>query len=62
MPLFRSLSPKERGAIRRCERKGGLFNTYKDVLFLNSLKLPPLGGSQRVHTAGYVETFQLIVF
>ena len=42
MPLSRSLSPKERGAIRRCERKGGLFNTYKDVLFLNSLKLPPL--------------------
>ena len=57
MPLSRSLSPKERGAIRRCEREGGLFNTYKDVLFLNSLKLPPLGGSQRVHTAGYVETF-----
>lgn len=57
MPLSRSLSPKERGVIRRCERKGGLFNTYKDVLFLNSLKLPPLGGSQRVHTAGYVETF-----
>ena len=57
MPLSRSLSPKERGAIRRCERKGGLFNTYKDVLFLDSLKLPPLGGSQRVHTAGYVETF-----
>ncbi|GEM_PF-1269887 len=57
MPLSRSLSPWERGAIRRCERKGGLFNTYKDVLFLNSLKLPPLGGSQRVHTAGYVETF-----
>ena len=57
MPLSRSLSPKERGTIRRCERKGGLFNTYKDVLFLNSLKLPPLGGSQRVHTAGYVETF-----
>ena len=44
MPLSRSLSPWERGAIRRCERKGGLFNTYKDVLFLNSLKLPPLGG------------------
>ena len=44
MPLSRSLSPKERGAIHRCERKGGLFNTYKDVLFLNSLKLPPLGG------------------
>jgi len=62
MPLSRSLSPKERGTIRRCERKGGLFNTYKDVLLLDSLKLPPLGGSQRVHTAGYVETFQLTVF
>ena len=37
MPLSRSLSPKERGAIRRCERKGGLFNTYKDVLLLNLL-------------------------
>ena len=57
MPHPRSPSPKERGGIRRCERKGGLFKTYKDVLFLNSLKLPPLGGSQRVHTAGYVETF-----
>ena len=44
MPLSRSLSPWERGTIRRCERKGGLFNTYKDVLLLDSLKLPPLGG------------------
>ena len=35
MPLSRSLSPKERGAIRRCERKGGLFNTYKELLLFD---------------------------
>ena len=42
MPLSRSLSPKERGAIRRCERKGGLFNTYKGLLFFNNHLLDEL--------------------
>ncbi len=62
MPLSRSLSPKERGAIRRCERKGGLFNTYKDVLFLNSLKLPPLGEASECTQLGMWRLFNLLFF
>ena len=59
MPLSRSLSPKERGAIRRCERKGGLFNTYKELHFLNYYRLGELVEGDFVGTS--LADFPLVI-